>query len=367
MVFPATTQPERRNTADSAVDSAADGAEHRPASPAGVLLSIVVPCHNEADNLDALHQRVCAVMASLDVSWEMILVNDGSRDQTLLHLLRLQQSDPRISVIDLSRNFGKEAALTAGLDHARGDAVIPLDADLQDPPELIPLLLDKWREGFEVVNAVRQARDGDGWAKRLTAHAFYRVINQLSAVDIPPDTGDFRLISRPALEAIRSLPERRRFMKGLFAWAGFRSAEVPYSRPARHAGSSAWNYWKLWNFALEGITSFSIAPLQLASYLGFAVSALAFGYAVWMVAATLLHGNPVKGYPSLMVTLLFLGGVQLMALGVIGEYIGRIYEESKQRPIYWVRGSWGPARQAVDDARGVTPPGGGGTPTTSHR
>ncbi len=362
MVFPATTQPEDRSNADSA----AAGAEDAPAPPAGVLLSLVVPCHNEADNVDALHRRVGAVMAALDVSWEMILVNDGSRDQTLQRLLDLQRADPHISVIDLSRNFGKEAALTAGLDHARGEAVIPLDADLQDPPELIPQLLDKWREGFEVVNAVRQARAGDGWAKRLTAHAFYRVINRLSAVDIPPDTGDFRLISRQALEAIRSLPERRRFMKGLFAWAGFRSAEVCYSRPARHSGSSAWNYWKLWNFALEGITSFSIAPLQLASYLGFVVSVLAFGYAVWMVAATLLHGNPVKGYPSLMVTMLFLGGVQLMALGVIGEYIGRIYEESKQRPIYWVRGSWGPVREAAASG-GVTPRDDGGTPTTSRR
>ncbi|MHB8367945.1 MAG: glycosyltransferase, partial [Acidithiobacillus sp.] len=209
------------------------------------------------------------------------------------------------------------------------------------PPELIPELLARWREGFDVVNAVRLSREGESWLKRASAHVFYRIINRMSDVEIPPDTGDFRLLSRPVLDALQTLPERRRFMKGLFAWVGFRSTNVYYHRAPRHAGKTTWNYWRLWNLAVEGITSFSQVPLQLAAYLGFVVSLLAFLYAVWLVISTLVYGNLVKGYPSIMVTLLFLGGVQLMALGVIGEYLGRIYEESKQRPVYLVRQAWG--------------------------
>ncbi len=273
-------------------------------------------------------------------SWEMICVNDGSTDDTLLQLIALHQQDSRILVIDLSRNFGKEAALTAGLDAAQGDAAIPLDADLQDPPEVIPELLARWHEGYDVVNAVRLSRDGESWIKRASAHFFYRVINRMSEVDIPADTGDFRLLSRPVLDALQTLPERRRFMKGLFAWVGFRTTAVAYHRASRHTGKTTWNYWKLWNFAVEGITSFSQVPLQLAAYLGFLVSSLAFLYAIWLIISTLVYGNTVKGYPSMMVTLLFLGGVQLMALGVIGEYLGRIYEESKHRPVYLVRHVW---------------------------
>lgn len=302
-------------------------------------VSLIVPCHNEAENLSALYGRVLAVMEQTGKSWEMVCINDGSKDDTLEQLLALNQKDPRIVVIDLSRNFGKEAALTAGLDHARGDCAIPLDADLQDPPELIPELLAKWHEGFDVVNAVRLSRDGESWLKRASAHAFYRIINRMSDVDIPEDTGDFRLLSRPVLEAIKMLPERRRFMKGLFAWVGFRTASVDYHREPRYAGKTKWNYWRLWNFAVEGITSFSQVPLQLAAHLGLIVSALAFLYAVYLVIGTLVYGNPVKGYPSMMATLLFLGGVQLIALGVIGEYLGRIYEETKGRPVYLVRGT----------------------------
>jgi len=200
--------------------------------------------------------------------------------------------------------------------------------------------LAKWLEGYDVVNAVRLSRDGESWFKRASAHAFYRIINRMSDVDIPPDTGDFRLLSRPVLDALKALPERRRFMKGLFAWVGFKTASVHYHREPRYAGKTKWNYWRLWNFAVEGITSFSQVPLQLAAYLGFCVSLLAFLYAIWLVISTLVYGNPVKGYPSMMVTLLFLGGVQLMALGVIGEYLGRIYEESKRRPVYLVRSAW---------------------------
>ena len=306
-----------------------------------MTVSIIIPCHNESGNLATLYARVCAVMDEAGEPWEMICVNDGSGDDTLLQLIALHHQDRRVRVIDLSRNFGKEAALTAGLDAAQGEAAIPLDADLQDPPELIPELLARWREGFDVVNAVRLSREGESWLKRASAHVFYRIINRMSDVEIPPDTGDFRLLSRPVLEALQALPERRRFMKGLFAWVGFRSTNVYYHRAPRHAGKTTWNYWRLWNLAVEGITSFSQVPLQLAAYLGFVVSLLAFLYAVWLVISTLVYGNLVKGYPSIMVTLLFLGGVQLMALGVIGEYLGRIYEESKQRPVYLVRQAWG--------------------------
>ena len=301
-------------------------------------ISLVIPCHNESDNLSTLYERVHIVMENMRKSWELVCVNDGSKDDTLGQLLTLRQKDPRVVVIDLSRNFGKEAALTAGLDHARGDCAIPLDADLQDPPELIPELLAKWEEGYDVVNAVRLSRDGESWLKRASAHAFYRIINRMSDVDIPMDTGDFRLLSRPVLDAIKTLPERRRFMKGLFAWVGFRTASVYYHREPRYAGKTTWNYWRLWNFAVEGITSFSQVPLQLAAHLGLFVSVLAFLYAVYLIIGTIVYGNPVKGYPSMMVTLLFLGGVQLIALGVIGEYLGRIYEETKGRPVYLVRG-----------------------------
>jgi polyisoprenyl-phosphate glycosyltransferase len=317
-------------------------------------ISIIVPCHNEAQNIATLHACLSGVLDPLQESWELVCINDGSRDDTLLQLVALHRRDPRVRVIDLSRNFGKEAALTAGLDVARGDCVIPLDADLQDPPELIPQLLAKWREGFEVVNAVRILRNGDSWLKRTTAHAFYWLIGGMSQVKIPADTGDFRLISRPALEAIKCLPERRRFMKGLFAWVGFRTATVPYERAARHAGTTSWNYWKLLNFAIEGITSFSTAPLRLASYLGFVISLFAFTYAAITIFKKLLYGNPVNGYPSLLVVVLFLGGVQLLALGIIGEYIGRLYEESKQRPVYVTRQVWEvlpPPPQGKDHAR----------------
>ena len=304
------------------------------------IISLIVPCYNESENAETLYSRIIAAMQPIAETWELVLINDGSTDDTLAHLISLQQRDDRVVLVELSRNFGKEAALSAGLDIARGEAIIPLDADLQDPPELIPDLLAKWHEGFEVVNAVRLSREGESILKRFTAHAFYRVINRLSSVPIPQDTGDFRLIARPALEAIKALPERRRFMKGLFAWVGFKTTSVAYRRQPRNAGRTKWNYWRLWTFALEGITSFSQAPLQIASYFGFTVSFAAFLYAAFLIVDTLIFGNTVKGYPSLMVAILFLGGIQLMALGILGEYIGRIYEESKQRPVYLIRKIW---------------------------
>lgn len=304
------------------------------------MISVVVPFYNEAEGVLSLYESLSPVLDKTGSSWEIICVNDGSDDGTLRELLLLRERDARVGVIDLSRNFGKEAALTAGLDQARGDVVIPMDADLQDPPELIPLMLSKWREGYEIVNAVRTVRRGESWIKKLTAYGFYRFINRFSPVKIPEDVGDFRLLSRPVLEAVKSLPERRRFMKGIFAWVGFRTTAIPYERTRRLKGKTKWNYWKLLNFALEGITSFSQVPLQLASYMGFFVSIGAIGYGFVLLIRTLLFGNSVKGYPSLMVVMLFLGGVQLMALGVIGEYLGRTYEESKQRPRYVIRQYW---------------------------
>ncbi len=252
-------------------------------------------------------------------------------------LKKISQTDKHIKVIDLSRNFGKEIAMTAGLNYCTGDAVIPIDADLQDPPEIIPRLVEKWQEGYDVVYATRIKRDGETWFKKASAHLFYKAIKKLTNIEIPQDTGDFRLMSRQVVESLKSLPEQHRFMKGLFSWVGYRQTGISYNRDPRHAGKSKFNYWKLWNFALEGITSFSFLPLQLATYLGFSVAVLALIYAVYMVGLTLLQGNPVPGYPSLMVSILFLGGVQLIALGFIGEYVGRIYNETKRRPLYIVR------------------------------
>lgn len=300
-------------------------------------ISVVVPMHNESENVEAFYTRTRTVLESLGLSWEIVAVDDGSRDDTLARLLALHERDPRLRVIELSRNFGKEIALTAGLDAALGEAVIPIDADLQDPPELIPEMVAHWREGYDVVYATRVERAGETWLKKATASAFYRLMGRLSDIPIPPNTGDFRLMSRPAVDALRLLRERNRFMKGLFAWVGFRQHALHYQRDARLAGSSKWSYWRLGHLAIEGITSFSSAPLQVATWLGLATAAFAFLYAALRVLDTLIRGNPVAGYPSLMVVMLFLGGVQLITLGIIGEYIGRIYQEVKRRPLYLVR------------------------------
>ncbi|MEW6446524.1 MAG: glycosyltransferase family 2 protein [Bacillota bacterium] len=305
------------------------------------VFSIVVPVYNEAPNVAAFYDRVTNVMVRLSEPYEIVFVNDGSKDDTLDRLLVLAEKDPKVKIIDLSRNFGKEIALTAGIDYASGEAVIPIDADLQDPPELIPELVAKWREGYDVVYATRVRRDGESWLKRWTARLFYRVIRRITAIDIPKDTGDFRLLSRPAVDALKRLRERNRFMKGLFTWVGFRQTAVYYRRQPRNAGKTKWNYWRLWNFALEGITSFSYIPLQFATYFGLSVAVFAFLYALFIVIRTVLFGRDVPGYPSLMTVILFLGGVQLFAIGVVGEYVGRIYSEVKQRPLYITRGEYG--------------------------
>ncbi|RKT99378.1 glycosyltransferase [Burkholderia sp. Nafp2/4-1b] len=302
------------------------------------LVSLVVPFYNEGEAVERFFDVVIPLMAGLDtIRFEIVCVNDGSRDDTLERLIRISLADRRVRVIDLTRNFGKEAALTAGLDEAAGDAIIPLDADLQDPPSLIPVMLEHWRDGAEVVAAKRSSRACDSFAKRTAAAIYYRVHNLLSDVKLPENVGDFRLMDRKVVNALRSLPERHRFMKGLFAWVGYRTVIVEYQREVRSAGKSKFSGWKLWNFALEGITSFSTVPLRSWTYIGVGIAALAFLYGSFIVGRTLLFGNPVHGYSSLLSVVLFIGGIELVGIGVVGEYIGRIYDESKQRPVYLIR------------------------------
>ncbi|HEX7340491.1 MAG TPA: glycosyltransferase family 2 protein [Rhodanobacteraceae bacterium] len=300
-------------------------------------LIVVVPAYNEAAGLNDFHVRLAAVLDQLDLATGVLYVDDGSRDATWDAITRLTATDARVDALRLSRNFGKEAAMSAGLDHADADAVIVIDADLQDPPELIPELVAQWRAGYDVVYATRETRAGESRFKRFTAAAFYRAMERLSDTPIPRDTGDFRLLSRRAVAALRELRERQRFMKGLFAWIGYAQTSVRYHRDARAAGSSKWSYWRLWNFAVDGITSFSAAPLRLATWLGLGTAGLAFVYGIYVFIKALVWGDPVRGYPTLMLVILLLGGVQLLALGVIGEYLGRLYTESKQRPLYFVQ------------------------------
>ncbi len=308
-------------------------------------LTVIVAAFNEAEALPALHLRIAAALDVLradGVEGHVLYIDDGSRDRTWAVLDDIAADDQRVSLLRLSRNFGKEAALTAGLDRVRAGAAIILDADGQDPPELIPQFVAKWREGYDDVHGTRTERDGESWLKRSTAHGFYRVMQRLSKTPIPSDTGDFRLLSPRALAALRQLRERHRFMKGLFGWVGFEQVAIPYHRQARMAGRSKFSLWRLWNFALEGVTSFSTAPLRVAMYLGVLTAVLAFVYALWIVIKAMFWGDPVAGWPTMMTVILLLGGVQLMALGVIGEYLGRLYEESKQRPLYLVD-RWRPA------------------------
>lgn len=301
------------------------------------MISIVCPCYNEADVIEAFVSRLTEVLSSDISDFELVCINDGSSDNTLPKLLGLQNGPLSLRIIDLSRRFGKEAAIAAGLDHADGDAVIIIDADLQDPPELIPELVAAWRDGNKVVVARRSDRSSDTFMKRQTARAFYRLHNWISETEIPLDVGDFRLIDREVVNVLCKLPERQRFMKGLFNWVGYEAHVVDYVREKRADGHSKFNWWRLWNLGLEGITSFSTAPLRIWTYVGVAISALSIVYGTYIVVRTLVFGVEVAGYASLLTAVLFLGGVQLISLGVIGEYIGRIYMESKGRPIYVVR------------------------------
>lgn len=312
-------------------------------------LTVVVAACNEAVALPLLHPRIRAALDALDgIDGRVLYVDDGSTDGTWEVMGALAAADAQVSLLRLSRNFGKEAALTAGLDRVEQGAVLILDADGQDPPERLPDFVALWRQGYDNVHGTRIAREGEGWLKRLTAAGFYRVIGALSRTPIPADTGDYRLLSARALAALRQLRERQRFMKGLFGWVGFRHVALPYRRQPRMAGRSKFGFWKLWNFALDGVTGFSTAPLRVATYLGLATAGLAFLFALWVVVKALLLGDPVAGWPTMMAVILLLGGVQLIALGMIGEYLGRLYEEAKQRPLYLVD-SWQDAR---DDLHG---------------
>ncbi len=304
--------------------------EHRPA-----LLSIVCPAYNEEETLAAFAIAVEAAMRALAQPYEIVFVNDGSDDRTLAVMKRIREKSNGVAIVDLSRNFGKEIATTAGLDQARGDAVVVIDADLQDPPALIREMIAGWREGYDVVYARRRERRGDGYVKRATASLFYKLISSVGDVDIPENVGDFRLMSRKAVDAVCALREHHRFMKGIFAWVGFPSKEIVYDRAPRSSGRTKWNYWRLWNLSIEGITSSTLAPLKLSTYFGFATALVAFLAGGFYIAKTLFFGDPVPGFPTLVVVILFLGGIQLMVLGVIGEYLGRVFNETKERPLYF--------------------------------
>ena len=306
-------------------------------------LSIIVPVKDEEEAIAPFVARVAKVLEALrtpdgdPVSWEMLFIDDGSQDATLAGILAAHHRDPRVRGISFSRNFGKEAALSAGLDHAHGATVVPIDVDLQDPPEVIGAMLDRWREGYEVVYGVRRNRTTDSLPKRLTADLYYRAHNWLSDDKIPEHAGDFRLLDRRVVEVIRAMPERNRFMKGLFAWGGFRQTAVEYDRAERAVGQTKFNYVKLWKLAVDGLTSASTVPLRVWSYLGAVIAVVALCYAGYLIARTILYGTDVAGYASMMVAVLFLGGVQLISLGIMGEYVGRILVEAKRRPIYVVR------------------------------
>jgi glycosyltransferase involved in cell wall biosynthesis len=307
-------------------------------------ISVVIPLYNELEVLPVLYLRLTKVMEGLGEPYEIIFVNDGSDDGSLAQLRELQAADKRLKLLSLSRNFGHQIAITAGLDHSCGQAVIVMDADLQDPPEIIPQLVEQWRKGYDIVFAVREKRRGEGLFKRATAALFYRLLRRLTSTDIPVDAGDFRLMSRKAVDALKNIRERSRFIRGLAGWIGFQQTSVPYIRDVRYAGTTKYPLKKMVRFAFNGLISFSSVPLQLASYLGFIVSSVSFIYIVYAVWLKLFTDRTILGWTSVMVAVLFLGGVQLLCLGIVGEYIGRIYEEVKQRPLY-----------IVDEARGVEP------------
>ena len=306
-----------------------------------IELSVVVPMRNESLSVPELFDTLLPVLQDTGKSYEILCINDGSTDDTLALLLARQKDEPVIKIVDLSRGFGKEAALTSGIDHAQGAAVIIMDADLQHPPDVIPDLIAKWEEGYEVVYGARRSRIKDGWLKRLTSQGFYAVFNRLSDTKLPPDAGDFRLMDRVVVDVLRRLGEHSRFMKGMFAWVGFKQVGVPFECPERQAGESQWSYFKLLRFALDGIFSFSSAPLRLWTWIGATTAFFALVYAFFLVLRVFIYGRDVPGYASIIVAILFFGGVQLISVGVLGEYIGRIFRETKGRPIYIVKRTYG--------------------------
>lgn len=301
------------------------------------IISILIPTYNEEAVLKQCYHRIINVINKLhNYRFEILFVNDGSEDHTLTLIKSLRIRDSRISYVDLSRNFGKEIAMAAGLDHAKGDAVILMDADLQDPPELIPKLIKYWEQGYDDVYAIRNSRKGETWLKKFTASQFYRILQKTTRIPIQEDTGDFRLLDRRAVDALRELRETQRYTKGMFSWIGFNKKGILFERAPRAAGKSKWHFLNLINLAIEGITSFTVAPLRFSSIVGVFVSVCAFIYMSFIIGRTLIFGNSVNGYASLMTVILFLGGLQLLSIGIIGEYLGRIFNETKRRPLYFV-------------------------------
>ncbi|MBT4521975.1 MAG: glycosyltransferase family 2 protein [Halieaceae bacterium] len=303
---------------------------------ASVTISVVCPCFNEEKVIPAFIDALIPVLKDTDLSYEIVFINDGSSDKTLQALLAVREETDAVRILNLSRNFGKEAAMTAGLDHAQGEVIIPMDVDLQDPPELIKEFIERWREGYEVVLARRVDRSADTWTKRVSAGLFYHLHNRISDVEVPHNVGDYRLFTRKVLKEVQRLGEHQRFMKGLFAWVGFNTTTVEYVREKRVAGKTHFNGWKLWNFALDGITSFSSAPLRIWLYIGICIATPSVFWASWILIRTVVYGIDLPGYASLISAVLFLGGIQLIGIGVLGEYVGRIYIETKGRPNYIV-------------------------------
>lgn len=308
----------------------------RRARPSPDLISVVAPAYNEEGVLGEFFTRVSKILEEAGQAYEIVFVNDGSTDGTLAELTELASASPQLSIVNLSRNFGKEIAMTAGIAHAAGDAIVVIDTDLQDPPELIPTFIEKYQEGYDMVYGRRTERKGETWMKVRTASMFYRLMRDVGPVALPENVGDFRLMSRRAVDALMSLPERHRFMKGLFAWIGYPAISVDYVRDPRFAGETKWNFPKLINLSIEGITSFTTLPLRLTTFIGIAVALIAFAYSFYFLFRTLIYGDQVQGFPTLIITILMLGGFQLIALGVIGEYLGRVFNETKHRPLYLV-------------------------------
>ncbi len=301
------------------------------------LLSILIPVYNESDCIKILHERLCKVIDKLSCPSEILFINDGSRDDTLTQIQNLQKQDSRIRYIDLSRNYGKEIAMSAGIDYIQGDALVIIDADLQDPPELIPEMLKELEKGYDDIYAQRINRKGESWLKRSTSKIYYTLLEKLSDIPILKDTGDFRMFNKQSIDALRNIKENERNMKGLFSYIGFCKKAMYYEREVRIAGKTKWNYWQLIQLAIKGLTSFSTLPLRIVSIFGFIISTVALLYFIKVLMKSLIQGDPVAGYPSLMCAILFLGGFILLALGIIGEYLGIIYKETKRRPLYYIK------------------------------
>lgn len=299
-------------------------------------ISIIVPCYNEEETINIFYQTTLKTLLTLKYEFEILFINDGSEDNSLKIMKQLNQKDLRVQYLDLARNYGKEIAMAAGIDYITGDAMIIIDVDLQDPPELIPELIKYWEKGFDDVYAQRISRAGESFLKKFTSKLYYRVLNKVSRVPIQIDTGDYRLISKKGIEALRKLRESQRYTKGLFSIIGLKKKAIPYNRNPRIAGKTKWNYLKLLGLAMDGISSFTVLPLKLATVLGIFVSTFSFGYMFFIIFKTLYYGTKVAGYPSLIVVILFLGGMQLLCLGVVGEYLGRIFYETKGRPLYFI-------------------------------